>query len=186
MPQPEYQNDASHRSGGRRAAPASRTGVVAPIALAVALVGTALAGLALYRSMGETPPASVPAPVDVEQPNAADQQSGDAKAHLCEAFGTVRQAVALQTHLDLGTDPVALQAVAANARLAMVGGAYYLQSRIEPGAPDDLVSAIHSFTDALQAVGVNALAGITNADPAQAARLQDAQVVSERIVEQCK
>ena len=64
-----------------------------------------------------------------------------------------------------------------------------LQNNLDPDvaeAPEELVTAINSFTDALQAVGVNALAGITNEDAAQAARLQDAQKLSDRIVELCK
>jgi hypothetical protein len=174
---PESASHAAHSE------PKSRAGIVGPLALVVALVGAALAGLALYRSGGETRSA---APASAAQPAATDQQSGDPKMRTCEAFSTVRNAVSLQTHQDLGTEPVALQAVAANARLAMIGGAIYLQNRTDPAAPAELVTAITSFTDGLQAIGVNALAGITNEDATQAGRLRDAQVLSDRIVELCK
>lgn len=165
------------KSGGR---------LVGPIALVIAIVGAVLAGFALYRSGGEAQPAPAAGSAPVEEPEATAQDRDDAKAQLCDAFGTVRRAVSLQTHADLGADPVALQAVAANARLAMIGGADYLRGKIDAAAPADLVGEVQSFSDGLQAIGINALAGITNEAPDQGARLQEAQTVSDRIVELCK
>jgi hypothetical protein len=42
---------------------------------------------------------------------------------ICTAFDTVSKAVPGQTHADLGPDPVAQEAVAGNARSALVAAA---------------------------------------------------------------
>jgi len=106
--------------------------------------------------------------------------------HTCADFTTVHTAVSLQTHADLGTDPVAVQAVAANARLSMAAGGSYLLSRLDPATPRDLATAVRSFANNLQDIAVNAMAGVPNEDPAQAARLQDAQAGNDRIANLCK
>jgi hypothetical protein len=188
MPESTSHDDVPAKFIGKHGSqPKPRLGVVAPLALVVALVGAGLAGLALYRSERETPsPAAAGPAVGIGQPDATEQQPGAARAQLCEAFATVKNAVTIQTHANLGPDPVALQAVAANARLAMIGGADYLQRRIDPAAPADLVGAVRSFTNDLQDIGVNALAGVGNDDAAQAARLKAAQTASDQIAELCK
>jgi hypothetical protein len=49
-----------------------------------------------------------------------------------------------------------------------------------------LSDAIHSFATGLQDIAMNALAGVGNDDPAQAARLRDAEATNTRIAELCK
>ena len=159
---------------------APRTGLVAPIALAVALVGTGLAGVALHRAGNPAPAAAA------STPTAPATDAGDAKKRACAGYTTVRDAVTMQTHADLGNNPVAVQAVAANARLAMIGGADYLLGLADPAVPADLTATIHTFTDGLRAIAVNALAGVSNEDPAQAGRLRDTQAAGDRITELCK
>ena len=66
--------------------------------------------------------------------------------------------VARQTHADLGPDPVAEQAVAANARLAMTAGGSYLIAHLDAATLAELASAIRSFADDLNTIGNNALA----------------------------
>ena len=85
---------------------------VAPAALLIAEIAIGVAIWALVRTPGE---AAVSA-----------QQSDDAKARVCVAFDMVRKAVSVRTNADLGPDPVAKEAVAANARLATLGGGEYL------------------------------------------------------------
>ena len=92
----------------------------------------------------------------------------------------------LQTHNDLGPDPVAQAAVAGNARLALVGGGQYLLNNLTSDTPSDLADPVRSFGTKLQTIGMNALAGITNTDPAQAALLADADASRQQIVELCK
>jgi hypothetical protein len=118
-------------------------------------------------------------------PSPSGQQVADAKARACNAFHTVRTAVALQTHAEPGSDPVAVQAVAANARLAMAAGAAYLTAHLDPATPPELAAQIRSFADDLQDIAINALAGVSNDDPAQAARLRTGEAASTKIAQLC-
>lgn len=95
-------------------------------------------------------------------PGFSSQQIADAKAKACSAFEKVRTGVSLQTNANGGGDPALAQAVAANARLSLVTGAYYLQARLDPATPQPLATAIHSFSDLLLDLAENALAGSTN------------------------
>ena len=148
---------------------------MAAIGVVLAVIGIALAVWALLRPA----PAATPASPSV-------QQVADAKARACGAFTKVRTAVAQQTHLDLGADPVAAAAAAANGRISMVAGSSYLLARLDPATPEPLATAIRSFTADLQDIGMNALTGVGNDDPAQAGLLRDAQAASARIADLCK
>jgi hypothetical protein len=145
---------------------------VGPAALVIAVVAIGLAIWALVRTPGE--------------PAVNAQQSGDAKARVCVAFDTVRKAVSVQTNADRGPDPVAKEAVAANARLATLGGGEYLLSRLDPTTAPELADAVRSFANKLQDIGMNQLAGVPNTDPALAARLSEAQAGSQQIADMCK
>ncbi|MGY4711141.1 hypothetical protein ACXDF8_16525 [Mycolicibacterium sp. CBM1] len=111
---------------------------------------------------------------------------GDPKTRVCSAFDTVVGAVALQTHKDLGTEPVAQAAVAGNARLALVGGGEYLLHQLDGRTPADLADAVRSFSRDLQDIGINALAGVQNADARQAARLADGDASRKQVADLCK
>jgi hypothetical protein len=113
-------------------------------------------------------------------------QAADAKARVRTAFDTVRKALLLQTHADGGKDPVAVTAVAANARLSMTAGAAYLLARLDPATPPALAAAVRSFAELLEDIAMNSLAGVANEDPVQAARLRDAEAASVRVAELCK
>ena len=158
--------------GSPPSAPRALPRWIAPAALVIALIAVAIAVWALLR------PASAST-----TPAATSQQTADAKGRACSAYTTVRTAVALQTHADLGSDPVAVQAVAANARLAMAAGGSYLLAHLDPATPADLAAAIRSFADNLQDITMNAAAGVPNVDPAQAARMRDGDAASARIAD---
>lgn len=173
MPEPTVDDD----SPAARTQPASAPSAprwIAPAALVIALVAAATAGWAALR------PAPAPDKPAAEAPSAED------KANACSAFQVVTAAVALQTHGDAGTDPAAIQAVAANARLAMAGGGTYLLAKTGAGTPPELADAIRSFAGSLQDIAINALAGVTNDNPAQAARLHDAEATNAKIAALCK
>ena len=174
MPEPTPQPEASPAShnASRGARPAQAW--VAPVALAISLIAAVAAGWALLRP---TAPATAPT---------TPAQGGDPKTNACEAYRTVTAAVSLQTHADAGADPAAVQGVAANARLAMSGGATYLLAHLNTGTPAELADAIRSFASELQDISMNALAGQSNSDPGQAARLRDAEPANNRISEICK
>jgi hypothetical protein len=147
---------------------------VGPAALAVALIASGIAVWALLRQPA-APAAASP----------TGQQIADAKGRACAASTTVSKAVSLQTNVDLGPDPVARQAAAANGRLAMLAGGSYLSAHLDPATPAELATAIRSFADDLQTIAMNALAGVGNDDQAQAARLRDGVAISGRIADLC-
>ena len=144
----------------------------APVALLIAVVAVALAIWALMSASSRAP--------------AAAKLAGDPKMRVCTAFDTVSKAVTLQTHADLGPDPVAQEAVAGNARLALVGGGQYLLSRLDSATPPELADAVRSFADDLEDIGMNLLAGVPNTDPVQAGRLTEADAARKQIVDLCK
>ena len=121
-------------------------------------------------------------------PRAADtaQSSAESKVKVCAAFDTAGRAVQLQTHADLGPDPIAQTAVASNARLSLIGGGEYLLSRLDDQTPPELAEAVRSFANNLDDIGMNALAGATNEDPQQAARLTAGEAGRNKIAELCK
>jgi hypothetical protein len=122
-------------------------------ALAIAVIAAALAALAYFH----------PAHKD-----AIAQQGGDAKANVCSAYKAAHKSVVINTHLQSPNPDVQL-AIAANARLALIGGGSYLQERLatNTAAPTDLANAAYSFANTLQQLGINYL---TDAD----ADVQDA------------
>jgi hypothetical protein len=139
------------------------------------MVAVALAVWALASKPSEAPAGA-----------AAATGEGDSKTSVCTTFDTVTKAVAIQTHNDLGPDPIPQAAVAGNARLALFGGGQYLLTSLQPDTPGDLADSVRSFANNLQAVGMNALAGVTNADPDQAARLANAEQDRKKIADLCK
>jgi hypothetical protein len=126
-----------------------RLQVLAPLVIAVIAAGLAIA--ALLRPTHEGP--SYP-------------QSGDAKANLCAAYKVVHQAVVTNTHLATpgGKDPAGHLAVAANARLALLGGGAYLRDslNVQTSPPADLAKAVDSFAGTIEQLGVNYLANVGN------------------------
>lgn len=111
---------------------------------------------------------------------------GDPKMRVCNAFETVSRGVALQTHNDLGPDPIAQAAVAGNARLALVGGGEYLLHQVDSATPAPLANAVNAFARDLQDIGINALAGVQNSDPGQAARLAEGDSARKQLADLCR
>jgi hypothetical protein len=93
-------------------------------------------------------------------------QSGDAKTNLCAAYKVVHQAVVTNTHLASpgGNDPTGHLAVAANARLALLGGGAYLRDTVaaQTAPPADLAKAADSLAATIEQLGVNYLANAGN------------------------
>ena len=142
-------------------------------ALLVAVVAVALSVWALTNKSSVDSPASANLP-------------GDPKTRVCTAFNLVTQAVQVNTNLNLGPDPVALEAVAGNARLALVGGGQYLLSRLDAATPPELADSVRSFANDLQDVGMNFLLGRVNTDPAQAERMTQAELTRKQVTDLCK
>lgn len=157
------------------AAPSGLWRAISVLALVIAVCATGVAVWALNR----------PAP-EAETPAATPEQTAQAKTQACGAFATVRTAVSLRTNANLGPDPVAVEAVAANARLAMATGGSFVLESIDAATPSPLDTELRSFGLNLQDIAVNTLAGVPNDDPVQAARLQEGEDGSKRIADLCK
>lgn len=149
-----------------------RAGWIAPLALVIALLAALAAGWALLK----------PAPAA----QGGNPAVADPKGQICSAFFLVSNGVALQTRLNVGSDPSAQQAIAANARLAMSGGANYLRTRLASNTPAELAEPVTTFADQLQTIAQYYLAGENNDSPDQAARLKEADVSSRNIAALCK
>lgn len=147
--------------------------------LLIAVVAVALAGWALFRSMDSGSAA----------PSYSDTQRAEAKVKVCGAMDTVRRGVSLNTNLQPEGGPndvTGSLAVAANARLALFNGGEYLLARLDPATPTDLSDAIRKFANNLLDIGAAATSGAQNSEPAQAARLKEADSANATITEMCK
>ena len=153
-----------------------RSGLLSLLALILAIVAVALAGWALWQP-------------DSSEPSYSDTQRADARVKVCGAMDVVRKGVSLNTNLQPQGGPEDMTgalAVAANARVSLYDGGQYLLDRLDPATPTDLADAIRSFANNLMDIGANTTAGIQNSDPAQAARLKDADTANGTITELCK
>lgn len=83
------------------------------------------------------------------------QQSAQAKTNVCTTYAIVRNAVAQGSPNPRPDDPVSQEAVAANVRLAMIGGSSYLRETLdaEPATPADLTKAVKSMANTLDQLG---------------------------------
>ncbi|MET0898202.1 MAG: hypothetical protein ABWY45_09850 [Mycobacterium sp.] len=169
-------------TAGRRQAGGS-AGWIAPAALVVALVA---AGVAVWSLMSKAPADESASEPQGPASEVTAEQSDAAKAKVCAAFDTVARAVQLQTFANLGPDPVALTAVAGNARLALLGGGIYLEGQVDEATPEDLGGKVSSFAITLQDIGINALTGVTNQDPVQMERLKEGDRIRQEIVPLCQ
>lgn len=118
---------------------------LAYVTAALAVIAVALAALAYFH------PAH-------SRGNGTPQQSGDAKINVCAAYATAHKAVVINTHLQ-SPNPDLQLAIAANARLALLGGGAYLRDRINANtaAPADIVSAAGNVATTIEQLGINYL-----------------------------
>lgn len=167
---------------GRRRADESSPRWIAPAALVIALVAVAVAVWALT----DKPSAPETAQAQTPEVEVTAEQTAASKARVCAAFDTVSKAVQLQTNSTLGPDPVALTAVAGNARLALLGGGLYLESQLDETTAEELAGPVRTFASTLQDIGMNALTGVTNQDPVQQGRLTEGDRIRQEIVPLCQ
>jgi hypothetical protein len=154
-----------------------RPGLVAIVALVIAIMALSVAGWTLYRTE------------IASRPSYSDEQRAEAKRTICEAMDIVRKGVSLNTNLVAAggpSDVTGAQAVAANARISLYAGGQYLLARLDPATPSGLADAVRKFADGLLDIAANATAGAPNDDPAQAARRKDADALNATITEMCK
>jgi hypothetical protein len=141
------ESSASARPASRFA----RWGTAAALALAIVATGVAVAGWFYpHKSASSTPTYS-------------DQQTKDAKKHICETFMVVDRAVVRNSRLknpDNG-GPIGALSVATAARLAFYGGGAYLKDRVsqEPATPPDLAKSVNAMASNLEELAIGYLAG---------------------------
>lgn len=162
----------------------------AVIAVSAMLVAIATLGASAYMWRNPvTTESSTPGAAAPPAPETFTQEERDqARATVCDAFALVSVGVANSSGLQPPEGQAnfgAAIAVAANARLALIGGGQLLLNRIEPATPDDLAEAARSFGNTLMDVGAAAIAEIPTDDPAQTQRLQDADTQNTRLDELC-
>ncbi|AQA02536.1 hypothetical protein BVC93_08945 [Mycobacterium sp. MS1601] len=144
---------------------------IAPVALVVAVIAVLISGWLLLRSS--------------QEPAASAEQTDQARVRICDAFTTVHQALSIQTNVDLGSDAVAREAVAANARLATITGGQYLMSRLDPATPSELAAPVRTFAANIEDIGMSQLVGRTNSDPHVMALMAEAQSAGDQVAQQC-
>ncbi len=156
---PEGQQESASGESSSKTPPPFPRGFSAPAwlvyaALAIAVIAAVLAALAYFH------------PAHKEA--AIAQQSGDAKANVCSAYKAAHKSVVINTHMQSPNPDVQL-AIAANARLALIGGGAYLRDRLDANtaAPVDLANAANSFASTIQQLGINYMtdAGAAVQDP---------------------
>ena len=76
--------------------------------------------------------------------------------------------------------------MAGNARLSLIGGGEFLSSQVDDHTAPELADAVRLFANNLSDIGINALAGATNEDPQQAARLSAGEDGRKKVAELCK
>lgn len=148
------------------------------VAVVLAVVAVGLSAWAAFR------PAKEPA-----APTYTAAQQSDAKAAICAAADLVRKGVSLNTNLPVPGgegDVTGSLAVAANARVSLSDGGQYLLARLDPATPSNLADPVREFANKLMDIGAGAIAGAQNTEPAQAARLKEADAANVKIAEACK
>ncbi|UMB69008.1 hypothetical protein [Mycobacterium paraterrae] len=115
---------------------------IAIVALAIAVVAVAVSALGWFRPSWSH--------------SFTSEETAHAKKNVCAAWVPVRKSVWEVTPNPRPGDPVALDAVAANVRLAMLGGGLFLKETVsnETAAPADLANAVKDVAATLESMGV--------------------------------
>jgi hypothetical protein len=169
---------SSDSSSSRHAGDSRGAGVLPIVAVVLALIAVGLSAWAAFR------PAKEPA-----APTYTAAQQSDATAAICAAADLVRKGVSLNTNLPVPggeSDVTGSLAVAANARVSLSDGGQYLLARLDPATPSNLADSVREFANKLMDIGAGAIAGAQNTEPAQAARLKEADAANVKIAEACK
>ncbi len=164
---PQYPAAAATKAGPSR--------WLAPVALVLSLLALAGSLWALLK----------PAP---ERPGmfAGNPAATDAKDVACKGAMLVAEGVALQSRANLGPDPVALDTVAANTRLAMSGGAAYLRDFTPSNTPAELAEPIGLLAVQLQEIAQHFFVGQSGSVPEQTDRMRAATDTTNKLIDLCQ
>jgi hypothetical protein len=144
-----HARDSSPAPGGSKLL---RWVAVAALVLAVISTGLAVAGWFYYPHKGAAGTGTY-----------SDQQTKDAKKHICETFMVVDRAVVRNSRLKNPENggPIGALSVATAARLAFYSGGSYLRDRVsqEPATPPDLAKSVNAMASNLEELAIGYLAG---------------------------
>jgi hypothetical protein len=156
------------------------------VALAVAVIATVLAVVGWFRP---TPPPPPPA-AHPSTPTYTEQQIADAKTRACTALDLVNKGAVLHSGTGAppqqSSDPAMAEAQAADSRLSIIAGGWYLRDHVGPATPPDLKSTIEHLSDVALDMGQNYLAGAQNNDSAQANLIKEGNSTFAHALELCK
>ncbi|MBV8863580.1 MAG: hypothetical protein JO259_17260 [Mycobacterium sp.] len=121
-------------------------------------------------------------------PSYSDQQTKDAKAHICTAFITADRAVVVNTHRKSPPEagPTGQFMVKTSARLALYSGGAYLRDQVNlnPAAPADLAKSANAVATTLEELGIGYLANVPEFTQDPLRHNLDAQL--KATAQQCK
>jgi hypothetical protein len=154
------------------------------LALALAVIASGLAIVGWFRP--SPPLAAQPS----KTPTYTEQQISDARNRVCAAVDTTHKGVVLQSGANkqdaVSSDPALAEGQAANARLSIISGSWYLRDHLDPATPQPLADAVRHLYAVMLDIGANYLAGARDADQAQSALLSDGDSAFARALGLCK
>jgi hypothetical protein len=153
------------------------------VSLAIALVALGLAIGCWFRPSVSSKASSPPA-----APVFTGQQTADAKAKVCAAFGQVDRALNVAQSFGGSTDQMALLTVATSTRQALDFGSRYLSTKLaeEPATPPDLATAVRKQSDAYQQLMIGYLDGLRYGDADLQPAVNASQGATSDIQRLCK
>ncbi|WP_219067137.1 hypothetical protein [Candidatus Mycobacterium methanotrophicum] len=123
-------------------------------ALALAVIATTVAVLGWFYPHKDAASSA---------PTYTDQQTKDAKKHICETFKLVDHEVVRNSRLKNPPNggPIGALSIATAARLAFYGGGAFLRDRVaqEPATPPDLAKSVNAMGSTLEELAIGYLAG---------------------------
>jgi hypothetical protein len=109
---------------------------------------------------------------------------------VCAAVDTTHKGVVLQSGANkkdaLSSDPALAEGQAANARLSIISGSWYLRDHLDPATPQPLADTVRHLSAVMLDIGANYLAGVRDADQDQSALLNDGDSAFARALGLCK
>jgi hypothetical protein len=152
--------------------------------MAIALIASGLAIAGWFR------PPQLPAASPPTSPAFTEQQISDAKARACKALDVVNKGVTQHAGTNApehsSSDPAMAEAQAADSRLAIIAGGWYLRDHLDPATPPAVATSIRHLAEILLDLGANYLAGAKNADPDQSVLVTDGNTAFDQALELCK
>ena len=151
---------------------------IAPTALALSLIAAAAAGWSLFKP--------APTPVEAAPSFFSGPAADNPKEVACRATDLVASGFVRQSTANLGPEPVQLETVAANTRLAMTSGALYLRDTVPVNTPPELAEPITTLAKKFQEAAQYYFVGASGNQPDQRARLDAAADATNTVAKLCK